>query len=113
MKLAVLLLLASAALRFDITEARGKKASGGVIEAGAPDADGWSARIVGKGKGEPVLVWPLDASAKVPDGPEPIPAIVIQSGDEKAHDGEPGADRRPSSTALSVAPRRTLYLLPL
>jgi hypothetical protein len=31
-----------------------------------------------------VLVWPFDSSAKLPDGPEPIPAIVIQRGDEKA-----------------------------
>jgi len=84
MKLAVLLLLAGAALRFDITDGRGKRASGVVIEPGAPDADGWSALSVVKGKGEPVLVWPLDASAKAPDGPEPIPAMVIQRGDEKA-----------------------------
>jgi hypothetical protein len=85
MKLAVLLLLAGgAALRFDISDGRGKKAPGVAIEAGAPDADGWSALSVAKGRGEPVLVWPLDASAKAPDGPEPIPAIVIQRGDEKA-----------------------------
>jgi hypothetical protein len=84
MRFAVLLLLAGAALRFDISDARGKKASGIVIEAGAPDADGWSALSVAKGKGDPVLVWPFDASAKAPDGPEPIPAIVIQRGDEKA-----------------------------
>ena len=29
-------------------------------------------------------MWPFDGSAKLPDGPEPIPAIVIQRGDEKA-----------------------------
>ena len=31
-----------------------------------------------------MLVWPFDGTAKLPDGPEPIPAIVIQRGDEKA-----------------------------
>ena len=84
MKPVVLFLLAGAALRFDITDGRGKKASGVAIEAGAPDADEWSAiHVVAKGKGDPVLIWPFDARAKAPDGPEPIPAIVIQRGDEK------------------------------
>jgi Flp pilus assembly protein TadD len=31
-----------------------------------------------------ILIWPYDARAKTPDGPEPIPAIVIQAGDPKA-----------------------------
>jgi hypothetical protein len=84
MKSVLLLLLAGSALRFDVTDARGKKATGAVIEAGAPDADGWSVLSVAKGKGDPVLVWPFDGFAKAPDGPEPIPAIVIQRGDEKA-----------------------------
>ena len=70
---------------FDITDARGKKPSGVTIEPGDPDADGWfSLKIVNHGKGDPVLVWPFDGLAKTPEGPEPIPAIVIQRGDEKA-----------------------------
>jgi hypothetical protein len=84
MKVVFLLLLAGSALRFDVTDARGKKAPGAGIEAGAPDADGWSALSVARGKGDPVLVWPADGFAKAPDGPEPIPAIVIQRGDDKA-----------------------------
>jgi hypothetical protein len=31
-----------------------------------------------------VLVWPFDGAAKIPDGPEPVPAIVILRGEEKA-----------------------------
>ena len=70
---------------FDITDARGKKPSGVSIEAGEPDADGWfPLKIVNRGKGDPVLVWPFDGQAKAPDGPEPISVIVIQRGDEKA-----------------------------
>jgi hypothetical protein len=77
-------LLAAQVLQFDITDARGKQTSAVTIEAGAPDDDGWRQLKIVKGKGEPVLIWPFDGSAKLPDGPEPIPAIVIQRGDERA-----------------------------
>jgi hypothetical protein len=85
--LALFFLLAAQALQFDITDARGKQTSAVTIEAGAPDEDGWRRlKLVkaAKAKGEPVLVWPFDGYAKLPDGPEPIPAIVIQRGEEKA-----------------------------
>ena len=84
MRLAVLFLLAGSALQFDVTDARGKKASGVAIEAGAPDADGWSRLTIAKSKGDAVLVWPSDGFARALDGPEPIPVVVIQRGDEKA-----------------------------
>jgi hypothetical protein len=70
--------------QFDITDARGKKASGVTIEAGTPDIDGWFPLKFAKTKGEPIMVWPFDGAAKLPDGPEPIPVIAIQRGDEKA-----------------------------
>jgi hypothetical protein len=76
-------LLQAAAVEFNAMDARGKKASGVTIEAGAPDEDGWFQLKVVRTKGDPVLIWPFDGAAKVPDGPEPIPAIVIQRGDEK------------------------------
>jgi hypothetical protein len=82
--LAALLLSAAQAPQFDITDARGKKTSGVTVEAGTPDADGWFPLKFDKTKGEPVLVWPFDGTAKLPDGPEPIPVIAIQHGDEKA-----------------------------
>jgi hypothetical protein len=80
---AVFLLLAAPVLQFRITDGRGKETSAITIEAGAPDDDGWCPLHVTKAKGDPVLVWPFDSSAKRPDGPEPIPAIVIQRGEEK------------------------------
>jgi len=80
----LLLLLAPPVLQFAITDGRGKETSAVTIDAGAPDNDGWRSLRVGKAKGAPVLVWPFDASAKAPDGPEPIPAIVMQRGEEKA-----------------------------
>lgn len=80
----LLWLLAAPVLQFSITDGRGKETSAVTIEAGAADQDGWRAVRVGKGKGEPVLVWPLDGLAKQPDGPEPIPAIVIQRGEARA-----------------------------
>ncbi len=88
--LASLLLLATALAaaaegpQFDITDARGKKASGVTIEAGTTDTDGWFPLKFVKTKGDPVIVWPFDGAAKLPDGPEPIPVIAIQRGDEKA-----------------------------
>jgi len=78
------LLLASPLLQFQITDGRGRETTAITIEAGAPDDDGWRPLKLGKAKGDAVLVWPFDASAKLPDGPEPIPAIVIQRGEEKA-----------------------------
>jgi len=77
---ALFLLFASPVLQFRITDGRGKETTAITIEAGAPDDDGWRPLKIGKAKGDPVLVWPFDSSAKMPDGPEPIPAIVIQRG---------------------------------
>jgi hypothetical protein len=84
MRAVALFLLAGSAIHFDIADARGKKASGITIEATAPDADGWYDLNIAKGKGDPALIWPFDGRAKVPDGPEHVPAIVIQRSDEKA-----------------------------
>jgi hypothetical protein len=81
---AILLFAMIWAPQLDVSDARGKKAGGVTILAGEPDADGWFPLKVVKAKGEVVLVWPFDGLAKAPDGPEPIPAIVIQRGDEKA-----------------------------
>ena len=78
---ALFFLLASPILQFQITDGRGKETSAVTIEAGAPDDDGWRPLRVTKAKGDAVLVWPFDSSAKPPDGPEPIPAIVIQRGE--------------------------------
>jgi hypothetical protein len=78
-KVALLLLLATPSLHFDITDARGKKPSGVAIEAVNPDEDGWyQLTVSSKGKSEPILIWPFDGKAKVPDGPEGIPAIVVE-----------------------------------
>jgi tetratricopeptide (TPR) repeat protein len=85
MKLLVLLLLAASPLHFDITDARGKHPSGVAIDATERDADGWyQLHVTAKSKTPFVLIWPYDGRAKTPDGPEPIPAIVIQAGDPKA-----------------------------
>lgn len=80
----LLWLLAAPVLQFSITDGRGKETSAVTIEAGAADEDGWRPVRVGKAKGDAVIVWPFDGLAKLPDGPEPIPAIVIQRGQEKA-----------------------------
>jgi tetratricopeptide (TPR) repeat protein len=85
MKLLVLLLLAASPLHFDITDARGKHPAGVSIDASERDADGWyQLHVTTKSKTPLVLIWPYDGHAKTPDGPEPIPAIVIQAGDPKA-----------------------------
>jgi tetratricopeptide (TPR) repeat protein len=85
MKLLVLLLLAASPLHFDITDARGKHPAGVSIDATEPDADGWyQLHVTVKSKTPQMLIWPYDGRAKTPDGPEPIPAIVIQAGDPKA-----------------------------
>jgi tetratricopeptide (TPR) repeat protein len=80
----LLFFLAAPVLHFQITDGRGKETTAIVIEAGAASEDGWRSLKVVKAKGDAVIVWPFDQSAKTPDGPEPIPAIVIQRGEEKA-----------------------------
>jgi hypothetical protein len=80
----LLLLLVAPGLQFQVTDGRGKDTPAVTLEAAAPDADGWRAVRVGKARGDAVLVWPFDGLAKAPDGPEPIPAIVIRRGEEKA-----------------------------
>ena len=83
--LVFLLLAATIAPRFDITDARGKKPSGVSIEAGESDVGGWFAlRVVNKGKGNPLLIWPFDDRAKMQDGPGEIQAIMIEKADPKA-----------------------------
>jgi hypothetical protein len=82
--LASLLFAAAPILKFSITDGRGKETSAVTIEAGAADEDGWRPLRLGKAKVDAVIVWPFDGLAKLPDGPEPIPAIVIQRGEEKA-----------------------------
>ncbi|HEX4136146.1 MAG TPA: hypothetical protein VHY84_16150 [Bryobacteraceae bacterium] len=77
-------LLAAPVLQFQITDGRGKETTAITIEAGAANDDGWRPLTVVKAKGDVVIVWPFDQSAKTPDGPEPVPAIVIQRGEEKA-----------------------------
>jgi len=81
MKLFCLLFLAAQGLHFDIPNA--------TLEAGAPDADGWRTVRIVKAKGDPVLVWPFDGQAATPDGPGPIPAFLMQRGDEKALRNKP------------------------
>jgi TolA-binding protein len=77
---ALFLLLAAPTIQFQITDGHGKETTAITIEAGAPDDDGWRPLKVTKAKGDVVLVWPFDSLAKLPDGPEPTPAIVIQRG---------------------------------
>ncbi len=79
----VLLLLAATALHFDIADQRGKHASGIAIEPSTPDADGWCNLIISKSKRPFLIVWPFDAKAKLPDGPEPVPAIVLDTSDTR------------------------------
>lgn len=85
MKTALLLFLAASTLHFDITDARGKRPSGISLEASEADAEGWmKLKVVNKGKGIPVLIWPFDGKVKPQDGPGEIPVIVMESGDPKA-----------------------------
>jgi hypothetical protein len=87
MKTVALFLMAAQALQFTVTDGRGKQTNAVTIEAGPANEDGWQPLHVsfkGKVKGDPVLVWPFDGLAKTPDGPEPVPVIVIQKSDEKA-----------------------------
>jgi hypothetical protein len=82
--LVLFLLLAGPGLQFDVTDGRGKQTSAITIEAGTADDDGWRPLKIVKAKGDPVLVWPFDGTAGTPDGPEPVPVIVIQRAEEKA-----------------------------
>jgi hypothetical protein len=89
MKLGLLFFLASAlagaALHFDVTDGKGKRASGVTVEASDAGPDGWRRlKVRSRGKGSPVLVWPCDGLAKVPDPPGDIPVIVMDFGDAKA-----------------------------
>jgi tetratricopeptide (TPR) repeat protein len=80
---ALFFLFAAPVLQFQVTDGRGKETTAITIETGAPDDDGWRPIRIAKSKGarsDAVLVWPFDNSAKQPDGPEPVPAIVIQRG---------------------------------
>jgi hypothetical protein len=82
--LAAVFVLGADGPHFDITDACGKKPAGVVIKAGKTGADGWFPVDVVKGKGKQEVVWPFDRMAALPDGPEPIPAIAIQVGDQTA-----------------------------
>ena len=87
MKWLALFLLAGSSLHFDITDARGHKASGISLTESGPDQDGWYQLTLTKSakvKADVVLVWPLDGQAKMQDGPGTIPAIVIERGDARA-----------------------------
>lgn len=77
-------LLAASSLPLDVTDARARKPGGVTVEAGGPDAEGWWSLRVAKSKGDAVLIWPWDGMAKQPDGPEPVPVVVIQRGEVKA-----------------------------
>jgi hypothetical protein len=81
MKLFCLLFLAAQGLHFDVPNA--------TLEAGAPDADGWRPVRIVKAKGDPVLIWPFDGLAATPDGPGPVPALLMQRGDEKVLRNKP------------------------
>lgn len=79
MNSALFLFLMASVFRFDIVDGRGKKPAGVSVETGACDADGWcDLRLVNKSKGDYLLVWPYDGRAKIPDGPEGIPVIVLE-----------------------------------
>jgi hypothetical protein len=80
--IAVSFVFAADGPHFEISDASGKKPGGVVVAAGQAGADGWFPVNVVKGKQE--VVWPFDRMATLPDGPEAIPVIVIQVGDQKA-----------------------------
>jgi hypothetical protein len=84
MRLAILLFFAASSLHFEVTDARGKKPQGVTVEAGPADSDGWSQLTVTARKGDFILIWPYDGRARLPDGPEGVPVIVIQKGDERS-----------------------------
>jgi len=82
--LALLFFFAAPVMHFHVTDGRGKETNAVTLEAGAPDEDGWRPLQIAKAKGDAVLIWPFDNSAKQPDGPEPVPVIVIRRGDPRA-----------------------------
>ena len=75
---------AAQGLRFSVSDGRGKETSSVTLEGGTTAEDGWQPVRIAKAKGDATLIWPFDALAKAPDGPSPIPAIVIQKGEEKS-----------------------------
>jgi tetratricopeptide (TPR) repeat protein len=80
MTLLAFLFLAASTLHFEVTDGRGKKPSGVTIEASDPDAEGWyRLAAVSKGKSNYVVVWPVDARAKTPDGPGAVPVVVADT----------------------------------
>src|SRR4051794_15995769 len=78
MRYFALLLLASGTLQFEITDPRGKRASGVTVEAGEPDVDGWRELRLTKAKPGMVIVWPYDRRVKEPDGTAATPVLVAQ-----------------------------------
>ena len=84
MRFLISMLLAASAVPVSVTDERGKKPSGVVVEASEPDEDGWYRLSVTKSKGEVAMVWPFDGRAPKPDGPEPVGVTVIAKGDAKA-----------------------------
>lgn len=78
------MLFAASALPLDVTDARGKKPSGVIVESSGPDGEGWWTLRVSKSKADYLLVWPWDGAARQPDGPGEVPVVVIRRGDRKA-----------------------------
>jgi hypothetical protein len=127
MKPAILFLLAASTLHFEITDQRNKKPPGVSIETENPDPDGWfHLTVASKSKTPYTIVWPFDAKAKIPDGPGPIPVLVIPAGETHPQQarviacilaariltGQPFADLNPSALANSADPFETgVYLL--
>jgi len=100
-----LLFFAAQALQFTVTDGRGKETSNVTLTAGEPDADGWQTVTIArtKGKGDFVLIWPFDGLAKTPEGPEGVPAVVIQKGDAKALANNATVARMATPVALGMA----------
>src|SRR4051794_31504847 len=84
MRLFILFLAAAQAFRLDIVDARGKKPSGVVIEAGDAGSDNWRKLAITRAKKDSVIVWPFDALAVEPDGPGAAQVVAIERGDSKA-----------------------------
>ncbi len=84
MRLILLFLAAAQAFHLDVTDARGKKPSGIVVEVGDAGPDNWRKIEIARAKKDSVIVWPFDALAAAPDGPGEVQVIVIERGDPKA-----------------------------
>lgn len=84
MRFAILFLAAAQALHLDVVDARGKKPSGIVVEAGDAGPDNWRKLAIVRAKKDSVVVWPFDALAAEPDGPGGVQVVVIERGDSKA-----------------------------